>query len=101
MTKNPGASLNDQLFAQLERLGDVNLSDEALQEEVSRSKAICLKTQIQLQIGENMMLLQQIRDEAPRLLSFHPEAEECFKAQCRCLEALSRALEDSGTLPAA
>lgn len=101
MTRNPGASLNDQLFAQLERLSDVNLSDEDLQEEITRSKSICLKTQIQLQIGENMMLLQQIRDEAPRLLNLHPDAEECFQAQCRCLEALFYALEDSGTLPAA
>lgn len=101
MNRNPGASLNDQLFAQLERLSDVNLSDEDLQEEIVRSKSICLKTQIQIQIGENMVLLQQIRDEAPRLLSFHPEAEERFKAQCKCLESLLRALEDSGTLPAA
>lgn len=101
MTRNPGASLNDQLFAQLERLSDVNLSDEDLQEEIVRSRFICLKTQIQTQFAENMMLFQRIRDEAPRLLSFHPEAEECFKAQCECLENLLRDLEQSDTLPAA
>lgn len=40
MTKNKLSDLNDHLFMTLERLGDEDLSDEELEKEIERSKAI-------------------------------------------------------------
>ena len=40
MAKNTLSDLNNHLFAQLERLGDEELSPEELQKEMERSKAI-------------------------------------------------------------
>ena len=40
MAKNTLLDLNNHLFAQLERLGDEDLSQEDLQKEISRAKAI-------------------------------------------------------------
>jgi hypothetical protein len=38
--KNKLADLNDHLFAEIERLGDEDLSGEALTQEIARSKAV-------------------------------------------------------------
>jgi hypothetical protein len=47
MARNKISDMNDHLFAQLERLGDENMSDEALNKEISRSKAMAqIATQI-------------------------------------------------------
>ncbi|HEO5725757.1 TPA: hypothetical protein ACGAW8_002119 [Streptococcus agalactiae] len=40
MTQNKLSDLNNHLFATLERLGDEDLTNEQLQQEVERSKAI-------------------------------------------------------------
>lgn len=40
MTKNTLSDLNNHLFAQLERLGEENISQEDLQREMERAKAI-------------------------------------------------------------
>lgn len=42
MTQNKLSDLNNLLFAALERLGDEDLTNEQLQQEVERSKAITL-----------------------------------------------------------
>lgn len=87
--------VNEELFDQLERLGDKSLSGEALKAERTRSRMLCFKTQIQLLGTENMMLLQKIKDESPMLLSRHPDIEEWFQAHGRGLENLLRDLERS------
>ena len=41
MPRNTLADLNNHLFEQLERLNDEELSDESLELEIKRSKAMC------------------------------------------------------------
>jgi hypothetical protein len=52
--KNRLTDLNDHLFAQLERLSDEDLSEEDLQREMERSKAI---TAVSAQIVSNAKLV--------------------------------------------
>ena len=91
----------EELLDQLERLGNENLSGEAMKAELARSKKLCLKTELTQLIHESMLLHQKIRDESPMLLSRHPDIEDWFQSQRRCLERLLRNLEQSDTLPAA
>lgn len=95
MVKNFDISLNDQLFEQLERLSDATLSNVALQEEIDNASLVCLKTQLQIQIDESMMLIKQIKSTAPWLLSLHPDVEECLRSQCASLTRLMRSLTSS------
>lgn len=87
--------INEELLDQLERLGNENLNGESMKAELARSRMLCFKTQIQLLVTENMMLLQKIKDESPMLLSRHPDIEEWFQAHGRGLENLLRDLERS------
>lgn len=48
--KNSLSDLNNHLFAQLERLGDEELTQEALEKEINRGKAM---TQVSQQILDN------------------------------------------------
>lgn len=93
--------VNEELFDQLERLGNENLSGDAMKMELARSKALCFRTEITQMICQNGLLLQKLRDEAPMLLSRHPDIEEWFHSQRIGLEGLLRTLEQSGVLPAA
>ena len=52
--KNSLTDLNNHLFAELERLGDESLSDESLQTEIDRAKAI---TDIAQQVISNGSLV--------------------------------------------
>lgn len=40
MARNKLSDMNDHLFAQLERLGDENLTDDQLEKEINRAKAM-------------------------------------------------------------
>lgn len=52
--KNKLSDLNNHLFAELERLSDEDLKGEALQEEISRAKAV---TNVAAQIVQNGSLV--------------------------------------------
>lgn len=87
--------LNEELLDQLERLGDRKLIGNAItrEAELARSRKLSFKSDLALLIPQNMVLLQQLRDEAPMILSRHPDIEECFQAQCNCLARLVRYLD--------
>jgi hypothetical protein len=61
--KNTLGDLNNHLFAQLERLGEEDLKGEALQEEISRAKAI---TDVAAKIVSNASVVL----EAKKLASY-------------------------------
>ena len=52
--KNKLTDLNNHLFAELERLGDEDLQDEALDKEIERAKAI---TGVSSQVVQNATLM--------------------------------------------
>lgn len=54
MPKNKSIDLNNHLFAQLERLSDEDIKDEALEVEIKRAKAI---TDVSKQIISNNALV--------------------------------------------
>ena len=51
--KNKLGNLNDHLFAEIERLGDEDLTDEALIQEIGRAKAV---SQVAIHIINNARL---------------------------------------------
>lgn len=59
MAKNKLSDLNDHLFAQLERLGEENISPEELEKEVQRAKAI--KDVAQQIINSSKVTLQAMK----------------------------------------
>ncbi len=61
--KNKLIDLNDHLFEQLERLNDEDLSDEQLEKEISRSKAITDIAENIINNGELMFKAQKHYDE--------------------------------------
>lgn len=71
--RNKLSDLNNHLFAQLERLGEEDLKDEALQAEIDRSKAI---TSVSKEVISNARLVLDAEEhkreyglkEGPKLL---------------------------------
>lgn len=57
--KNTLGDLNNHLFAQLERLGDEDLSGEKLQDEISRTKSI---TEVATQIIDNARVVLKAQE---------------------------------------
>ena len=61
MTKNKLTDLNDHLFMAMERLGDEELTDEQLTQEIERSKAL---TTVAGKIIENGRLMLDVQKTA-------------------------------------
>lgn len=61
--KNTLGDLNNHLFASLERLSDEELRGDALQEEISRAKAINNVAQQIIENGSLVLEAQKINDE--------------------------------------
>ena len=61
--KNTLTDLNDHLFAQMERLGDEDLSEEELQKEVRRSDAMSKVAANIIKNGELALKTMQHMDE--------------------------------------
>lgn len=57
--RNKLADLNDHLFAQMERLGEEELSDEAMDREIERAKAVTNVAQ-QIIVNGNLVLKAEI-----------------------------------------
>lgn len=71
--KNKMEDLNNHLFAQLERLGDEDLTDEKLEKEIHRSKAISsiarnLADNAKLQLEAQKLFADGHTDSIPKLL---------------------------------
>lgn len=65
--KNTLGDLNNHLFAQLERLGDEDIKDEELQQEIDRAKAI---TSVATQVISNASLVLRAKIQAEESISY-------------------------------
>ena len=75
-TKNTLADLTNHLFAELERLGDESLTDEQLNREIERSKAVTGVAQQVIANANTVLRCYQFQDSAmnanvklPRMLT--------------------------------
>lgn len=68
--KNTLGDLNNHLFAQLERLGEEDLTTEELEKEMDRTKAI---TQVSTQIINNASLVLRAKIQAEESISYGAE----------------------------
>lgn len=68
--KNTLGDLNNHLFAQLERLGEEDLTMEELEKEMDRAKAI---TQVSAQIINNANLVLRAKIQAEESISYGAE----------------------------
>ncbi|MCK5541695.1 MAG: hypothetical protein KAI40_03310 [Desulfobacterales bacterium] len=62
--KNKLIDLNNILFAQLEQLSDVDIKDDDLKQEISRSKAMCI-------VGEKIIENAALALEGQKLINDH------------------------------
>lgn len=62
--KNTLGNLNNHLFEQLERLNDEDLKGEALQEEITRAKAVALISQNIINNGALVLKAKKSADES-------------------------------------
>lgn len=75
MSKNKLTDLNDHLFAEMERLSDEDLSQEELEKEIKRSKAVAdvaekiiSNAQLALQAEKYMFEVGSDRAKVPEML---------------------------------
>lgn len=75
MTKGTLMDLNDHLFAQLERLGDASLSEEAMKSEIERARAVTGVAQQVIASANTALRTVELKDrlagggsDMPRLL---------------------------------
>lgn len=74
MTKNRLTDLNDHLFAQLERLGDENLSGEQIEAEAKRADAIvALADQVTKNADTMLKAARLFADHGERVLPLLPQ----------------------------
>lgn len=74
MTKNRLMDLNDHLFAQLERLGDENLSGEQIEAEAKRADAIvALADQVTKNADTMLKAARLFADHGDRVLPLLPQ----------------------------
>lgn len=74
VTKNRLMDLNDHLFAQLERLGDENLSDEQIEAEAKRADAIvALADQVTKNADTMLKAARLFADHGDRVLPLLPQ----------------------------
>ena len=77
MAKNKLMDLNDALFAQLERLGDEDMSGDAMMQEIERSKAVASIAKEIVNTGKLALDAQRKTDSGevlnkPRMLELGP-----------------------------
>lgn len=87
--------MQEDLFKQLERLGDTRLHGEALARELAASARLCLVTSLQIQLGESAALLVQLRDQVPAILRRLPSVEASITAYQEALGKVLAALGDN------
>ena len=61
--KNKFVDLNNHLFEQLERLNDADLKGKALQEEISRARAMADVSGKIIEAGKTVILAARVRQE--------------------------------------
>lgn len=63
MTKNKLTDLNDHLFAELERLGDEELTDDELESELKRAREISKTAQAIISNGNLLLRAAEFNDQ--------------------------------------
>lgn len=78
MTRNKIMDLNNHLFEQLERLNDLELQGEALEEELKRSDAVAKIASRIIQTGELALRAKQF-EENPNKMNIDAKAPEMLE----------------------